>query len=143
MPTPNQLFEVTPQVDDWGTAIQVAVVQKDPADVDQECLTIPVVLQAGETVELIFDPTGAPSFVRAAQVITADPLLVQYVWQRGDLRWHGRWRAQPHVMGATRDFRGRAVDFEVLPNLASPQAWKDPRSSAVDLYIPQVAVLQV
>lgn len=143
MPTPIELCEVTPQVGDWGTAFQVLIEQKDPDDVEQECLTIPVVLLAGETVELIFDPPGGPSFVRAAQIITMDPALVQYLWERGDIRTHGRWRAQPHVIGPTRDFRGRAVDFNVRPNLDAPQVWKDPRAAAVDLYLPQVAVLQV
>lgn len=143
MPTPNQLCEVTPQVGDWGTAFQILVEQKDPADVDQECLTIPVVLLAGETVEIIFDPPGGPSFVRPGQIITLNPALAQYVWVRGDIRTHGRWRAQPHVIGATRDFRGAAVDFDVLPNLAAPEIWKDQRAAAVNLYLPQVAVLQV
>lgn len=141
MPTPAQLLEVTPQVGDVGTAIQIAVEQKDPDDVDQECLTIPLDGTAVTDVDLIFQPPEGPSFVRTAQIITANPLLVQYVWVSGDLRTFGRWQVQPHLIEPTRDYRGRVASFLVLPNLDAPTEWHDVRPAGVDLVLPQAAVL--
>jgi hypothetical protein len=142
MLTPAQLLETTPHVGDWGTVVQLDVVVKDPADLDDEGLTIPDDLTTATLVEIIFDPPGAPAFVRTAQVITPTaPARIQYVWLPGDIRTHGRWRAQPHVVKPGADYRGRAVDFDVLPNLGAPTAWRDPRAASVELYLPQASVV--